>query len=130
MNTAEPGEEDATTAEQVGGPAAEQQQAAEDERVARDRPAEVAAGDVEVRGEVGQRDVHGRDVEDDHELRERQQEQQAMPALLRVPGTVAVGIGVRLRLVAMAMAGEAELVRAGSVHGLPISRTQTVVSGL
>ena len=43
---AEPGEEDATTPEQVRGASAEQQQAAEDERVARDRPAEVAAADA------------------------------------------------------------------------------------
>ena len=44
-----------------------------------------------------------------------------MPALLPLrTGTVAVDIRVRLRLVAMAMAGEAELVRAGSVHRLPI----------
>ena len=46
-----------------------------------------------------------------------------MPALLPCTGTVAVGTGVRLRLVAMAMAGEAELVRAGSVHGFQSNRT-------
>ena len=73
---AEAGEEHATTAEQVGGAAAEQQQAAEDQRVAGDRPAEVAAGDAEVPAEVRQRDVHGGDVEDDHELGDRQQQEQ------------------------------------------------------
>ena len=56
---AQAGEEHAAAAEQVGGAAAEQQQAAEDQRVAGDRPADVAAGDVQVLGHVRQRDVHG-----------------------------------------------------------------------
>ena len=118
---AEAGEEDAAAAEQVGGAAAEEQQAAEDQRVARDRPADVAAADVEVLRQVGQRDVHGGDVEDDHELGEsKQQEQNHAGALAARTGTVAVGIGTRLRLVAVAMAWEAELARAGGMHRLPI----------
>ena len=71
------GEEHAPAAEQVGGAAAEQEQAAEDQRVARDRPADVTAADVEVLRDVGQRDVHGRDVEDHHQLGDAEQDEQA-----------------------------------------------------
>ena len=46
------GEEHPPAAEQVGGASAEQQQAAEDQRVAGDRPADVAAGDVQALGHV------------------------------------------------------------------------------
>ena len=52
----------------------------------------------------------------------------AMPARLPSAGTVAMGVGVRLRC-RVDVAGEAELVGAGSVHGVQ-SITQTVVSGL
>ena len=76
---AETGQEDTPATEEVRGAAAEQQQAAEDQRVARDRPAQVSAGDPQLRREIRKRDVHGRDVEDDHQLRERQHEKEAPP---------------------------------------------------
>jgi hypothetical protein len=63
-------------AEAVGELAAEQQEAAEGERVAGDDPRQVVlAGDVEGAGDVGQRDVHDRRVEHDHELADREHEQ-------------------------------------------------------
>ena len=67
---AEPGEEDAAAAEQVARPAAEQQQAAERERVGVDDPLEAVGGEPEIGLDRGQGDVHDRDVEDDHELRD------------------------------------------------------------
>ena len=66
---------------EVGGTTAEQEQAAEDQRVARDRPADVAAVDAEAVGHVGQRDVHGRDVEDDHQLGGAEHQKQLLEAL-------------------------------------------------
>jgi hypothetical protein len=74
------GEEHASAAQQVGGAAAEQQQAAEDQRVARDRPTDVRAVDAQAVGEIGQRDVDGGDVEDDHQLRDAHHQQQANEA--------------------------------------------------
>jgi len=44
--------------EQVGRAAAEEEQAAEDERVARDRPTDVGAGQLKVARETRQGDVH------------------------------------------------------------------------
>ena len=73
---AEPGQEHPAPPEQVGCAAAEEQQAAEDERVARDRPADRAAADVEVAGEAGQGDIHGGDVEDHHQLRDQEHGQE------------------------------------------------------
>ena len=70
------GEEDAAAAEQVGGAPAEQQQAAEDQRVAGDRPADVGLRDVQVLRQVRERDVDRADVEDDHQLRDAQQQEQ------------------------------------------------------
>ncbi len=63
------------TAEQVGEATAEQQEAAEGERVCVHDPREVGAGEVEVRTNRGQRDVHDRRVDHHHELRHRQQQQ-------------------------------------------------------
>ena len=98
---AEAGQEHPAPSEQVGGAAAEEEQAAEDERVARDRPADAGAGQVQVAGEARQRDVHRRDVEDHHQLRDQQHEQQ-QPALLargrvEAGGAVAVAEAVTLR---------------------------------
>ena len=73
---AEAGQEHPASPEQISRAAAEEQQAPEDERVARDRPADRAAADVEVAREAGQRDVHGGDVEDDHQLRYQQHRQE------------------------------------------------------
>ena len=72
----EAGQEEAAPAEQVGGAAAEEEEAAEDERVARDRPADLRAAQLQVLGEARQGDVHGRDVEDHHQLGDEQHEQE------------------------------------------------------
>ena len=55
---------------EVGEAAAEQQQAAEGERVGGDDPLAVAVGEAEVGLGGGQRDVHDRRVEHDHQLGE------------------------------------------------------------
>ena len=61
-------EEDAAAPQHVGGPPAEQQEAAEHERVGADHPLQVLLGEPEVDLDGRQRDVHDRDVEDHHEL--------------------------------------------------------------
>ena len=73
---AEAAQEHPASPEQVGGAAAEEEQAAEDQRVARDRPADAGAGQVQITGEARQRDVHRRDVEDHHQLRDQQDEEE------------------------------------------------------
>jgi len=73
---AQAGHEHAPAAEQIGGAPAEQEQAAEHQRVAPDRPAGIGAVDAEVGREVGQRDVHGRDVEYDHQLGQAEQKEE------------------------------------------------------
>ena len=65
-----PGDEQAPPADQVGHAPAEQQEAAEHQRVAVDDPLQRGVGDVEVGLDRRQRDVHDGRVEDDHELRE------------------------------------------------------------
>jgi hypothetical protein len=64
------GEEQPAAPEQVTGAAAEQQEAAEHERIAVDHPLQVRGAEPEVGLDRRQRDVHHRRVEDDHELRE------------------------------------------------------------
>src|SRR5436190_1372377 len=58
------------TAEPVPEPAAQEQEAAEDERVGVDDPLQSAVGQVEVVLDRRQGNVHDRRVEDDHELRQ------------------------------------------------------------
>ena len=82
---AEAGQEHPASSEQVGGAAAEEEQAAEDQRVARDRPADAGAGQVQVTGEAWQRDVHGGDVEDHHQLCDQQDEEQQTALRRSVP---------------------------------------------
>ena len=60
--------EDAPAAEQVRGSPAQEQEAAEDERVGGDHPLQVRLGEVEIRLDRGKSDVHDRDVEHNHEL--------------------------------------------------------------
>ena len=62
------GDEEPAPAEQVGHPAAEQQEAAEHDRVGGDHPLQALLAEVEVGLDRRQRDVHDRDVEHDHEL--------------------------------------------------------------
>ena len=72
--------EDAAAAEQVGHAPAEQQEAAEDERVGVDDPGQVLLGEVEVAADRRQRDVDDRGVEHDDELGRREQgECEALP---------------------------------------------------
>ncbi len=61
-------DEDAPSAEDVAGPAAEQQQPAEGERVGADHPGQAGGGEVQGALDVRQRDVHDGDVQDHHEL--------------------------------------------------------------
>jgi hypothetical protein len=68
---AEAGQEHPASSEQVCGAAAEEQEAAEDQGVAGDRPADRRAAHAQVTGEARQRDVHGGDVEDHHQLRDQ-----------------------------------------------------------
>ena len=89
----EAGQEDAAATEQVRGASAQQQEAPEDQRVTRDGPPEVAARDVQVLREVRESDVHGGDVEDDHQLGEsKEEEQDHASALAARTGTVAVDL--------------------------------------
>ena len=64
----QPGQEDGAAVEEVGEPAAEQQQAAGEQDVGGDDPLVVAAGERQRLPDGGQGDVHDGDVEDDHEL--------------------------------------------------------------
>ena len=62
-------EEDPLAPHQVAGAPAEKQEAAEGERVRVDDPLQVGVRHLQVFLDRGQRDVHDRRVEDDHELR-------------------------------------------------------------
>ena len=81
-----------TPAQHVGGAAAEQEEPAEHEGVGADHPLEVALGEAEVDLDGGERDVHDRDVEDDHEL-DHAQEREGQPL-------AAVGVDHRACLLA------------------------------
>ncbi len=80
---AEAGQEHPAAPEQIGGAAAEEEQASEDERVAGDGPADARAAELKVFREARQRDVHGRDVEDDHQLGDEHDEQEDATACFR-----------------------------------------------
>ena len=69
------GDEQAPTSEKIGQPTAEEQEAAEHEHVRVDDPREVVLREVEVRADRRERDVDDRGVEDDDELRCREQRQ-------------------------------------------------------
>ncbi len=60
--------EEAAPAEQVGHPPAEQERAAEEDRVGGDDPLQALLGEVQVGLDRGEGDVHDRDVQNDHEL--------------------------------------------------------------
>jgi hypothetical protein len=68
-------QEKALAAQQVAKAAAEEQEAAEDEGVGVDDPLQTAVGEVEVRLDRRQGDVHDRRVEDDHELRQADEDE-------------------------------------------------------
>ena len=87
------GEEGAASAEDVGAAAAEQQEAGEDDRVGVDDPLEAGRREAEAVADRRQRDVDDRDVEDDHELRQAEQDQQGR----RAPSVLAARVH-RLRI--------------------------------
>ena len=64
---ADPGNEQATVAEEVTQPAAEQEEAAVGEEVPVDDPGQGRLGELQVRPDGRQRDAHDRDVEHDHQ---------------------------------------------------------------
>ena len=75
-------QEHALATEQVAEPAGQQQEAAERDEERVDDPGEVALGEVEVVLDRGQRDVHDRRVEHDHQLRQADDdERQPAPAI-------------------------------------------------
>ena len=80
-------------AKQVTGTAAEQQQAAERQRIAVDHPLQAAVGKSEGRLDVGQRDVDDGGVEDDHQLRGRDDQQGQAEVTAAVPGAGRVRCG-------------------------------------
>ena len=83
----------ALAAEEVGDPAAEQQQAAEGERVGGDDPLPVVVGEAERLLGGGQRDVHDGRVEHDHQLGDAE-DGEDRPAAVVVGVRVARGHGV------------------------------------
>ena len=72
--------EDDAPAEDVADPPAEQQEAAERQRVAGDDPLEAVLGEVEILLDRRQRDVHDRDVEHHHQIRDAEH-REGLPAL-------------------------------------------------
>ena len=76
----QPAHEHAALTDEVGGTTTEQQQASEDQRVARDRPADVAALDAQALSQIGQRNIDCGDVEDDHQLSGAEHQQQLLHA--------------------------------------------------
>jgi hypothetical protein len=62
------GDERPFAPEEVGDAPADQQQAAECQRVGRDHPLSVVVGEAQLALGGGKRDVHDRHVEDDHQL--------------------------------------------------------------
>ena len=71
VKRSDPGDEEPAASEQVGEPAAEQEHAAEEDRVGGDHPLQVLLAEVEVGLDRRKRDVHDRHVQDDHELGRR-----------------------------------------------------------
>ena len=79
-------EEQPPPSEQIGRAPAQEQEAAEEERVGADHPLEVLLREPEVDFDRGQRHVHDRDVQDDHELhRAQQRECQPFPPFRSPP---------------------------------------------
>jgi len=65
----QPGDQYPAAAQQVPGPAAEQQQPAEAERIGVDHPLQAARGEPQRPLDVRQRHVHDRDIQHHHQLR-------------------------------------------------------------
>ena len=77
------GEEDALAAHEVARAAAQQKESPEDERVRVHDPLQVGVGHLEVGLDRRQRDVHDRRIEDDHELRQADEDQDEPRVLVR-----------------------------------------------
>ena len=75
VKTTRPDEEDALAPDQIARAAAEQQKATEDERVGVDDPLEVRLAQAQIGLDGREGDVDDRRVEDDHELREADQDE-------------------------------------------------------
>ena len=71
-------QEDLAAGEEVGGAPGQHQEAGEGERVGVDHPLQAGVGEAERLVDLRQRDVDDRDVEDDHELREADGQQQGV----------------------------------------------------
>ena len=69
------GDEHSPAPEQIGGAAAQQQEARERDRVGVDDPLQVLLGEVQAPADRGQRNVDDLDVENHHELRQAGQDQ-------------------------------------------------------
>ena len=85
------GDEHATATEQVTCAGAEEQEAAEGQRVRGDDPREVRRREVECAGDVGQRDVHDGGVEHDHQLDGKDDREHQAPAGLAPGGPAGRG---------------------------------------
>ena len=75
------GDEDSAAPEQIRRPAAQKQESRKGDRVGIDHPLEPGGGETEPVADRRQRDVHDRDVQDHHELRQADEQQQK----IRVP---------------------------------------------
>ena len=82
----EAGDEEAPATEEVSEPAAEEQRSTEEDRVGGDHPLQARLREAEVGLDGRQRDVHNRDVENDHELCS-DDEREGEPAPLRSSAT-------------------------------------------
>ncbi len=91
------GDEHPAPAEDVPGPAAEQQQPAEGQGVGVDDPLQAGAGEAERGLDVRQRDVHDRRVEHHHQLRGGDDDERQAEMALGGPGRGHSGLGPRAR---------------------------------
>jgi hypothetical protein len=89
------GEEHALAAGEIAEPSREQEQTPERHQERVDDPGEVGLAEVEVALNRGQRDIHDRDVEHDHELRQAHDHESR-------PATAVGGSGICRRRLAAA----------------------------
>ena len=82
-------QEDAASAEEVGGPTAQKQEAGEGQRVRVDDPLQARRAEVQVPLDGGQRHVHDGCVEHDHELADEDEARTSQDGTLR-PGAISI----------------------------------------
>ena len=97
-NSAVPGDEHAPASEQVGGAAAEHQEAGERDRVGVDDPLQAGGREVQAVAHRRQRHVDDGDVEDDHELGQADDEQQRVR---RVTGREFEGVLIAFTMISV-----------------------------